>query len=622
MARHRRPVNVRDDGLPAVLGPLITVGGVERAVLLDVDSGMVLDAWARGEASSSDSAVPGTGSRDHGPASGAGSAQSDETVPDGAMFGAGSAPGIGPEPGGASFGPGSVRSDETVPDGVARPGFGSLWRSLLGDHPADPGVDRTEAPGDVEAFGARHADLVRALLALPGSPPAELSLVVDDRHHLVRCVADPGRGAVGARGRRRRVAVGRAAGSPSPAATARRRSDHRSVAPLLGRRAAPPTPWPSAEHRVARRRCPASPHRRQALPVSAARPRAATTRRSTGARRRAVRPQAGCRRAVDGRHPARSRRVVVRPTGGPLGAVEAAPADSHPLADGVPPPPLGEPWCRTPPTTGRTTPRRPFPTRAAARRPPRPCPPRAARAAGDRERIAIDPPSSIDRAFPLTVSGGPQCPRQHRPHRRPSSGCRPGRRPVPPFAPRACPRTVRARWSSSAPTAPCATSRGAPDVDVDVEPVAADTEDGRSVIRHSAAHVLAQAVQQLRPDAKLGIGPPITDGFYYDFDVDTPFTPEDLTALEAAMKKIIKAGQRFSRRRFDSVDDARKELADEPYKLELIDLKGCGAGRRASRSTRPASSRSTTTCTPTPARRSGRTSAAARTCPPRSTSPR
>ena len=113
-----------------------------------------------------------------------------------------------------------------------------------------------------------------------------------------------------------------------------------------------------------------------------------------------------------------------------------------------------------------------------------------------------------------------------------------------------------------------------PDVDIDVEPVAADTDDGRSVIRHSAAHVLAQAVQQLRPDAKLGIGPPIADGFYYDFDVDTPFTPDDLVALESAMKKIIKAGQRFSRRRFASVDDARKELADEPYKLELIDLKG------------------------------------------------
>jgi threonyl-tRNA synthetase len=114
----------------------------------------------------------------------------------------------------------------------------------------------------------------------------------------------------------------------------------------------------------------------------------------------------------------------------------------------------------------------------------------------------------------------------------------------------------------------------APDADVEVEPVGADTDDGRAVIRHSAAHVLAQAVQQLYPEAKLGIGPPITDGFYYDFDVATPFTPDDLGKLESAMKKIIKAGQRFSRRRFDSLDDARKELADEPYKLELIDLKG------------------------------------------------
>jgi threonyl-tRNA synthetase len=114
----------------------------------------------------------------------------------------------------------------------------------------------------------------------------------------------------------------------------------------------------------------------------------------------------------------------------------------------------------------------------------------------------------------------------------------------------------------------------APEADAEVEPVAADTDDGRGVIRHSAAHVLAQAVQQLRPEAKLGIGPPITDGFYYDFDVDVPFTPDDLSTLESAMRKIIKAGQRFSRRRYDSLDDARKELADEPYKLELIELKG------------------------------------------------
>ncbi|MDQ4118244.1 MAG: threonine--tRNA ligase [Actinomycetota bacterium] len=113
----------------------------------------------------------------------------------------------------------------------------------------------------------------------------------------------------------------------------------------------------------------------------------------------------------------------------------------------------------------------------------------------------------------------------------------------------------------------------APEADAEVVPVPADTEEGRSVIRHSAAHVLAQAVQQLFPKAKLGIGPPVTDGFYYDFDVDTPFTPDDLKKIESTMKKIVKAGQRFSRRRFASKDEARAELADEPYKLELIDLK-------------------------------------------------
>ncbi|MEO7078189.1 MAG: threonine--tRNA ligase, partial [Rhodococcus sp. (in: high G+C Gram-positive bacteria)] len=113
----------------------------------------------------------------------------------------------------------------------------------------------------------------------------------------------------------------------------------------------------------------------------------------------------------------------------------------------------------------------------------------------------------------------------------------------------------------------------APEGDAEVEPVAANTEDGRSVIRHSAAHVLAQAVQELFPDAKLGIGPFIKDGFYYDFDVKTPFTPEDLTALEKKMKQIVKAGQRFSRRVYESIDQAREELADEPYKLELVNDK-------------------------------------------------
>jgi threonyl-tRNA synthetase len=112
-----------------------------------------------------------------------------------------------------------------------------------------------------------------------------------------------------------------------------------------------------------------------------------------------------------------------------------------------------------------------------------------------------------------------------------------------------------------------------PDADVEVEAVAADTEDGRSVIRHSAAHVLAQAVQQAFPEAKLGIGPPIKDGFYYDFQVDRPFTPEDLDALEKRMKQIIKGSQRFSRRVVESVDAAKDELKDEPFKLELVDLK-------------------------------------------------
>ncbi|GDY28786.1 threonine--tRNA ligase [Gandjariella thermophila] len=113
----------------------------------------------------------------------------------------------------------------------------------------------------------------------------------------------------------------------------------------------------------------------------------------------------------------------------------------------------------------------------------------------------------------------------------------------------------------------------APEIDVEVEPVAAGTEEGRSVIRHSCAHVLAQAVQQLFPEAKLGIGPPVRDGFYYDFDVDRPFTPEDLRALEKRMKQIVKGAQRFSRRVVESVDAARQELAAEPYKLELVDLK-------------------------------------------------
>jgi len=105
-----------------------------------------------------------------------------------------------------------------------------------------------------------------------------------------------------------------------------------------------------------------------------------------------------------------------------------------------------------------------------------------------------------------------------------------------------------------------------------VEPVAIDSKDGRDILRHSAAHVMAQAVQELFPQAKLGIGPPITDGFYYDFDVPEPFVPEDLEKIESRMRKIVKEGQKFDRREITD-DAARVELADEPYKLELIGLK-------------------------------------------------
>ena len=106
----------------------------------------------------------------------------------------------------------------------------------------------------------------------------------------------------------------------------------------------------------------------------------------------------------------------------------------------------------------------------------------------------------------------------------------------------------------------------------EVEGVAIDSADGHDILRHSTAHVMAQAVQDLYPDARLGIGPPIRDGFYYDFDVETPFVPEDLEKIETRMRKIIKEGQRFSRR-VTTDADALNELKDEPYKVELIGLK-------------------------------------------------
>lgn len=125
-------------------------------------------------------------------------------------------------------------------------------------------------------------------------------------------------------------------------------------------------------------------------------------------------------------------------------------------------------------------------------------------------------------------------------------------------------------------------SRPLPDGAV-VEAVTVDSPDGLAVLRHSAAHVLAQAVQEVNPKAKLGIGPPVTDGFYYDFDVEEPFTPEDLKALEKVMSRIVKENQAF--RRVEVTDDeARALAADEPYKLELIGLKSTAetAGEGAS----------------------------------------
>jgi threonyl-tRNA synthetase len=106
-----------------------------------------------------------------------------------------------------------------------------------------------------------------------------------------------------------------------------------------------------------------------------------------------------------------------------------------------------------------------------------------------------------------------------------------------------------------------------------VEPVSIESPEGLSILRHSTAHVLAQAVQRIKPQTTLGIGPPITDGFYYDFGTEHPFTPEDLKAIEKEMQRIVRDGQRFVRR-VVSDDEARAELAHEPFKLELIGLKG------------------------------------------------
>ena len=114
-----------------------------------------------------------------------------------------------------------------------------------------------------------------------------------------------------------------------------------------------------------------------------------------------------------------------------------------------------------------------------------------------------------------------------------------------------------------------------------VEGVSISSPDGLNVLRHSTAHVMAQAVQQVFAQTRLGIGPPIKDGFYYDFDPERPFTPDDLEKLESAMRKIIKEGQRF-RRRVTTETDALKELAHEPFKCELIGLKSDNAADESS----------------------------------------
>ncbi|MBU6348389.1 MAG: TGS domain-containing protein [Actinomycetales bacterium] len=102
-----------------------------------------------------------------------------------------------------------------------------------------------------------------------------------------------------------------------------------------------------------------------------------------------------------------------------------------------------------------------------------------------------------------------------------------------------------------------------------VEAVEVSDAEGLSVLRHSVAHIVAQATQVLFPQAKLGIGPPIKDGFFYDFGIETPFSPEDLEAIEKKAIEIINSGQKFERRITDR-NAASAELAAEPFKVSLL----------------------------------------------------
>ena len=141
--------------------------------------------------------------------------------------------------------------------------------------------------------------------------------------------------------------------------------------------------------------------------------------------------------------------------------------------------------------------------------------------------------------------GAPPCPNQRRPRPRRAREDQTvsARAPRPGSCSASTPEVIAARVGGA-----CATSRTSCADGDEVEPVAIDSADGRDILRHSTAHVMAQAVQELFPDARLGIGPPIENGFYYDFDVETPFVPEDLEKIETRMRKIVKENQRFQRR--------------------------------------------------------------------------
>ena len=188
--------------------------------------------------------------------------------------------------------------------------------------------------------------------------------------------------------------------------------------------------------------------------------------------------------------------------------------------------------------------------------------------AGCRQPVARDLRRSRVHPLDTLVSGRPRGPAPR--HRQEFQPCLPRSPSTSRGASDRCRSRPRPAHSSTA-TAPCRRpgQRRARDLahvlaDGDVvEPVTAAEQDGLDVLRHSAAHVLAQAVQEVHPDAKLGIGPPIRDGFYYDFDVETPFTPEDLKALEKAMQRIINEGQTFHRRVITD-DDARASSLASP----------------------------------------------------------